>query len=305
MLPGGERVRARTSRSGPAAAEKMPRQFGPISRAPWARTRASSCSWRRTPSIPVSANPAEITQSARVPFRSAASASASTASPGTQKTARSTGVGDVGDRRVGPHAGDGAGLRVDRVGDPGEVRRRGCCGRARRRSSRAASRRRRRRPSRGEKKGASDAATATWSRSSTAARYVSVGAIARRTSVVPPSSRRETANPASAKTPQHRRVVRHHLGDEGRDPGGRGRLGELLEQARADPLALQLVRDRERDLGATRGRAAGRSSRARRPAPPRPSPDSVPISEPRSSQSGSRNGSTVAGVSDGKPWKRR
>ena len=39
----------RRSRSDRAPAEKMPRQFGPISRAPCARTRASSCSWRRTP----------------------------------------------------------------------------------------------------------------------------------------------------------------------------------------------------------------------------------------------------------------
>ena len=53
---------------------------------------------------------------------------------------------------------------------------------------------------RGEKNGASEAATATWSRSSTASRYACVGAMLKRTSVVPPSRRRETAKPASAKT---------------------------------------------------------------------------------------------------------
>ena len=53
------------SRTRPVTA--MPRQFGPISRAPCARTSASSSSWRCCPSAPVSAKPAEITQSARVP----------------------------------------------------------------------------------------------------------------------------------------------------------------------------------------------------------------------------------------------
>ena len=92
MLPAGKEWGAKVAfRS--TAAEKMPRQFGPTRRAPWARTSASSSSWRRMPSIPVSANPAEITQRARVPFRSAASASESTAAPGTQNTARSTSPG--------------------------------------------------------------------------------------------------------------------------------------------------------------------------------------------------------------------
>ena len=92
MLPAGKLCGANVAFS-PGPAEKMPRQFGPISRAPCARTLASSCSWRRTPSAPVSAKPAEITQSALVPFCSAASASSSTDSPGRQNTARSTGSG--------------------------------------------------------------------------------------------------------------------------------------------------------------------------------------------------------------------
>jgi hypothetical protein len=52
----------------------------------------------------------------------------------------------------------------------------------------------------GRKNGASDAVTARWSRSSTAVRYASVGAICSCTSVVPPSIRRETAKPASPNT---------------------------------------------------------------------------------------------------------
>ena len=56
------------------------------------------------------------------------------------------------------------------------------------------------------------------------------------------------------RRPQHGAVVRHHLGDELRDACVRGRLGELLEQARADPSTLQVVRYREGDLG--RGRVA-------------------------------------------------
>ena len=49
------------------AADEMPRQFGPTSRAPCARTSASSCSWRSTLRCPISAKPAEMTQSARMP----------------------------------------------------------------------------------------------------------------------------------------------------------------------------------------------------------------------------------------------
>ena len=63
----------------------------------------------------------------------------------------------------------------------------------------------------------------------------------------------ETARDVEAcvlEHPQHRRVVRHHLGDEGGNPCHRRRLGELLEQPGPDPLALELVGDGERDLGA-------------------------------------------------------
>ena len=144
MLPlGAERAAKVAFRRGPATA--MPRQFGPISRAPWARTSASSCSCRSTPSLPTSAKPAEMTTSARTPLRSASSAAASTCSPGTEITARSTGSGISATDGIAADAGDRRALGVDRIGGAGEVALRARCGRARRRSSRGAARRRRRR----------------------------------------------------------------------------------------------------------------------------------------------------------------
>jgi hypothetical protein len=71
----------------------IPRQFGPISRIPEERQTASSCRWRSAPSGPVSANPAEITTSARTPAAAHSSAAPTTAWAGTATTARSTGPG--------------------------------------------------------------------------------------------------------------------------------------------------------------------------------------------------------------------
>ena len=65
--PGGERARRERRvqrRPGDGDARGS---SGRSRRAPCARTSASSCSWRRAPSLPISANPAEITQSARIP----------------------------------------------------------------------------------------------------------------------------------------------------------------------------------------------------------------------------------------------
>ena len=77
--------RERRVEAGPAVA--IPRQLGPISRAPCERTSASSRS--PTPSLPISAKPAEMTTRARVPARSACSAASSTAAPGSETTATS------------------------------------------------------------------------------------------------------------------------------------------------------------------------------------------------------------------------
>ena len=91
-------------------------------------------------------------------------------------------------------------------------------------------------------------------------------------------ARRRSPRP---RTPAASRALsRHHLGDEALD-AGRGRaLGELLEQARPDAAPLELVGDRERDLGARGVAQPRRSSPARRSAPS-PSADSVPTSAPR------------------------
>ena len=92
MLPGGVERDAKVAlRLGPAT--EIPRQFGPIRRAPYARTSASSRSWRSRPSLPVSAKPAEMTTSARTPCASACSAASITPAAGTQITATSTGSG--------------------------------------------------------------------------------------------------------------------------------------------------------------------------------------------------------------------
>ena len=87
--PGGNARGAKVALSRGRAAER-PRQFGPIIRAPWARTVARSSASRAAPSGPTSAKPAEMTQSARVPRSSARSAPSRTTSAGRQTTARST-----------------------------------------------------------------------------------------------------------------------------------------------------------------------------------------------------------------------
>ena len=48
---------------------------------------------------------------------------------------------------------------------------------------------------------------------------------------------------------QHRRVARHHLGDERLDSGFRGSLRKLFEHPAADAATLVSVRNRQRDLG--------------------------------------------------------
>ena len=137
----------------PRPGTAMPRQFGPTSRAPCARTSASSCSCRSRPSAPVSAKPAEITHSARTPCRSAAAAAAEHLLAGEADHGEVDRVGDLLDRRVGADAGDGLALEVDGDRRRPRSRRRGCCGRARRRSSRAGARRRSPRPPSARRRG--------------------------------------------------------------------------------------------------------------------------------------------------------
>ena len=47
---------------------------------------------------------------------------------------------------------------------------------------------------------------------------------------------------------QHGSVLREHLRDEASHAAAGGAVGQLLEQARADPAALLFVGDHERDL---------------------------------------------------------
>ncbi len=90
--PSGNALGAKVALS-PRPVAAIPRQFGPTSLAPCSRTSASRRSCAAAPSSPVSANPDEMTQSARVPCRSALAAASSTRVAGTQMTARSTGSG--------------------------------------------------------------------------------------------------------------------------------------------------------------------------------------------------------------------
>ena len=115
IRPAGKARGAKVAFS-PTAAVAMPRQLGPTSRAPWARTSVSSCSCRATPSAPVSAKPAEMTQSDRVPERSASSAAPITSSPGKADHAEVDRVADLLERAVGAHAGNRLAGAVDRVG---------------------------------------------------------------------------------------------------------------------------------------------------------------------------------------------
>ena len=102
----------------------------------------------------------------------------------------------------------------------------------------------------GEKNGASEAATATWSRSSTASRYcVGRRRSASRTSDVAALEPPRDGEAGVLEDAEHRRVVAACTSATNvAIPCGRGGLGQLLEEARADPLALERVGDGERDL---------------------------------------------------------
>ena len=84
----------------------MPRQFGPTRRAPCARTSARSFCWRSAPSAPTSANPAEITQSARTPFRSASCRRFEHVAARNADHGEIDGIGDLLDRAIGAYSGD-------------------------------------------------------------------------------------------------------------------------------------------------------------------------------------------------------
>ena len=246
MLPlGAERAAKVAFRRGPATA--MPRQFGPIRRAPWARTSASNCSCRSAPSLPTSANPAEITTSARTPLRSASSAAASTCSPGTAITARSTGSGISATEAYPRTPATAVTLRVHRVGGPREVTLehvaeqltadRPAPGRC---------------PDDGDARGLEERAQRRDHR----------GVIALLDTQLEPlgqPNRELHLDHAARKLAcqleasplehtEHRPVLRQHLGDEALDPDRCGTSSEPLEEPRPDPSPLLVVGDGERGL---------------------------------------------------------
>ena len=71
------------------AASKIPRQFGPRSTAPAARTRSTIAASRARPSSPVSPSPVVIPTSAFAPAASDASTASSKPSAGTERTTSS------------------------------------------------------------------------------------------------------------------------------------------------------------------------------------------------------------------------
>ena len=169
MLPAGaERAAKVAFRLGPATAS--PRQFGPISRAPCARTAARSCSCRLTPSLPISANPAEMTTRARTPLAERLARGSEHRRARERDHREIDGVRDLVDR-----SGRRAHRRpAPRRGSRGTPHRRsrlsGCCGRARRRSSLAGFEAPITATLRGSKNGRREATTASWSRASTCSR---------------------------------------------------------------------------------------------------------------------------------------
>ena len=236
------RAGRRRSRSGSAPATAIPRQLGPISRAPCARTSASSRSWRSAPSLPTSAKPAEMTTQCADALAERLLGRLQHGVGGQRDDREIDVVRDLLDRGVPPHARDRLAVPVHGVGRAGEVAGRGCSGRARLRSSPAAGKRRCTATLRGSKNGRSEAVTAVWSRSSTRSRKCSVGAIGNCDLDLAAFQLASELEPGRLEDAEHVSVVREHLGDEAFD-------------ADAPPRALPAAR-----AAACRCRVAGASS---------------------------------------------
>ncbi len=168
MFPAGAVRAANVAlRLGPDTA--TPRQLGPMRRAPCERTNESSRSWRAAPSLPISANPAEMTTSARTPRRRACSAASSTATAGSVITARSTASGISSIVRYPRTPATGSPSRFTGYAAPVKSP-----ARMLRKSSPPIEPRRLDAPTTatlpGSKNGRSEATTASWSRASTCSR---------------------------------------------------------------------------------------------------------------------------------------
>ena len=222
--PAGRRARGRARAAAPAA------------RRPRRRSRRSRTRSRRARGRPCPAPP----RPPRAP-----------AAPGRQITARSTGVRDLRDRAVAAHAGDRLAAAVDRVGGAGEV------GLEHVAEELAADRAAPARGAdhghaRGSKNGRSEAATATWSRSSTRARNASVAAIGKLHLDLAVLELARDLEAGPGEDAEHRLVLGQHLGDEPR-------------RCRSRPRARRAAR-----AAACRCRApAPRRRRRTRPRPPR------------------------------------
>ena len=273
MFPAGNECGAKVAFN-PARPRRCPRQFGPTSRAPCARTSDSSSSWRRSPS---DAGLGEPRRDHAERARTLAERSLRLGQHSLTRHAEDGEVdvaGDVRDRRVGLNAGDRRRLRVHRIGDAVEAgledvaeelaADRATTGRG------ADDRHRARREERPQRRGDGDV-IALVDGSAITRGGLDLEAHLRRAALEPPRD----GEAGVGEDAEHRLVVRHDFGDERRDPGRGGRLGQLLQQARADTVTLKLVGDGEGDLGAARVA----QPRKAREATTRSS--SVPINDPR------------------------
>ena len=245
--PGGNDSRANVALT-PAAATASPRQFGPSRRAPWERTSSSSRSWRSAPSLPdLGEAGGQHAERPRPPLERLAghlehgsgrarrsrpdrrAREARRSSGWRQRLAQAPPIGsrDRHARRSRPRRD--CGTPWPRSIRPGPTRRSRRCSRVGR-TARATRRRPRGRGCRRARGSSRSARSGT------------------RTSTDPPASVRVTSKPASAKTPSMARFSARTSATKLVDADRPGRGGELLEQPRADALALQRVLDRERDL---------------------------------------------------------
>ena len=103
------------------SATAIPRQFGPIMRAPCRRTKTSSCSCRSMPSIRPRRSPPRSRRAATNALPECPLCASSTRPPGTQMTARSIRIGNFLDRGVAAHAGDRLAADVHREGGADEI----------------------------------------------------------------------------------------------------------------------------------------------------------------------------------------
>ena len=207
-----------------------------------------------------------------VPVRSAASAASIDMLAGDADDREVDWVGDLLERGVGADAGDRLARPVHRVGGARELRRLRMLRKSSppidpRRARGADTATRRRREERPQRCGDRDVVALVDARLVAPCR-----GDRELTSTTPLVELARRLEPGVREHGQHGPVLGEHLRDERLDPVLGGAGAELLEQPRADPLPLEFVGDRERDLGRVRVAQPRRSSPARRSAPRRRRP---------------------------------